>query len=492
MGAAAEHLGADDRREIASRLLREPRWHGGEVWAHCPWHAERTPGNAFSYNPQPDVAYCNSCGERGDIIDLYAAVHDLDKSEAFKEFMREFCPGASVGGGPSRRGRTPRMPQEYDSPTAWVPEEPASPSEKWRSKCGRVMTWGCEQLQEDRSVQRWLLDRGISPQTAIQFGLGWIPKSYYRERRSWGIAPEYHSNGKEKKLWIPRGLVIPYLRHGQLQRLRFRRFENDEMPKYYALPGSSKAPMWICRRGESSGPQAVIVIEAELDGIMAYEQAGDLVHVAALGSSSAKPHDPELLRILDNASCILLALDFDQAGQKALRWWRERYATATYWPVPEGKDPGDAYKTGVDIREWILEGLPPAFRVHAERRAELQERERTRDAARTDGPLPTGSQNKGAGDESESTPPRASQERAPSSPRDTVQEAIQLLRLLDARVTMDEDGGMSLAQNPKRAHKHWEDSRRLSALLFGDSDVGGILDAMGPGKWSARDLERML
>ncbi len=488
MGAAAEHLGAEERKAIASRLLREPREHGGEVWAHCPWHAERTPGDAFSYSPERDVAYCNSCGERGDIIDIFAAVHDLDKGEAFKEFMREFCPNAA-GSGQSRRGRTPRMPQEQGSPTSWQPENPEAPAELWRKKCGQVMAYGLEQLQNNQEIQRWLFDRGISLKTAVQSGLGWIPRSYYRERRAWGVDPEYHSSGKEKKLWIPRGLVIPYLRHGQLQRLRFRRFEDDEWPKYYVLPGSNKAPMWFRCSGESFGPWAVIVVETELDGIMLWERAGDLVHVAAIGSSSAKPHDPELLQVLDEAACILVSLDHEQSGIKALRWWRERYSSAIYWPVPQSKDPGEAYKAGVDIREWILEGLPPAFRVHSKRRAELSERERARDAARTAGPFATGSQNRGDGDAEQSSP-QSNQEQA--GPVDTVGEAIRLMRLLDAQVTMDESGGMSMDQNFKRAHKHWKDSRRLSALLFSDPDVGGILDAIGPGTWSARDLEGVL
>jgi len=489
MGAAAEHLGADDRRGIASRLLREPKEHGGEVWAHCPWHAERTPGDAFSYSPEQDVAYCNSCQGRGDIIDLFAAVHDLDKSEAFKEFMREFCPGA-VSGGQDRRGRTPRMPDQGRAATDWQPEDPGSPVETWRNKCGQVMTYGLQQLQEDRDIQRWLLERGISLRTAAQCGLGWISKSYYRERQAWGVEPKHHSDGREKKLWIPRGLVIPYLRHGQLQRLRFRRFENDEMPKYYALDGSSKAPMWFRCSGEGSGPRAALVVEAELDGIMLWERVGDLVHIVALGSSSAKPHDPELLQVLSDADCILVSLDHDQAGHKALRWWRERYATATYWPVPEGKDPGDAYAAGVDIREWILEGLPPAFRVHSERRAELTERERAREAARTDGPLPSGSQGEGAGSAPESAPAQSSQ--AQDGPRDAVQEAVRLLRMLGACVSVDEDGGMTLDEDPAKARKHWGASRTLSALLFADPDVGELLQAMGPGSWSARDIEGVL
>ena len=489
MGAAAEHLGAGDRKGIATRLLREPREHGGEVWAHCPWHEERTPGDAFSYSPEQDVAYCNSCQGRGDLIDLYCVAHGLEKSEGFREFMREFCPDAARGG-PRTRGRTPRMPGEGRQPADWQPENPEDPPELWRKKCGQVMAYGLEQLQENRDIQDWLRERGISLRTAVRFGLGWIPKSYYREREAWGVEPAYHESGKEKKLWIPRGLVIPYLRHQQLQRLRFRRFEDDELPRYYVLPGSSRAPLWIRRSTEASGPEAVVIVETELDALMLWELVGDLVHIAALGSSSAKPHDPELLQVLRDADRILLSLDHDEAGARALRWWRERYASATYWPVPVGKDPGDAYAQGVDIREWILEGLPPAMRIRAERGEEIAEREQARDAARTAGPSAAGSQGKGEG----SAPEQGSQQagQAQDGPQDAVDEAIRLMRLLGARVSVDEDGGATLEEDEARSRRRWGASRKLSALLFADPDVSDLLRAMGPGTWSARDLEGVL
>jgi hypothetical protein len=411
----------------------------------------------------------------------------LEKSEGFREFLREFCPDAARGAA-RPRGRTPRMPDEGRAPTDWQPEDPEAPAELWRKKCGQVMAHGLEQLQEDRDIQAWLADRGISLSTAARFGLGWIPRSYYRERRAWGVDPEHHADGREKKLWIPRGLVIPYIRHQQLQRLRFRRFEEDEYPRYYVLPGSSRAPMWM-RRTAEAGPEAVAVVETELDGIMLWERAGDLVHVAALGSSSAKPHDPELLRVLDSADRILVSLDHDQGGLKGLRWWRDRYASATYWPVPVGDDPGDAYAEGVDIREWILEGLPPAARIQADHARERTERERARDAARTAGPSTAGSQGRGGGGAEQSSS-QSDQEQA--GPVDAVDEAIRLMRLLGAQVTVDEDGGTTLVEDTSRAQRRWGASRKLSALLFADPDVGSLLDAMGPGTWSARDLEGVL
>ena len=58
--------------------------------------------------------------------------------------------------------------------------------------------------------------------------------------------------------------------------------------------------------------------------------------------------------------CILLALDYEDsgAGIVGLEWWLSTYAACLRWPTPEGKDPGNAFEMGVDIREWLDGGLP--------------------------------------------------------------------------------------------------------------------------------------
>ena len=32
------------------------------------------------------------------------------------------------------------------------------------------------------------------------------------------------------------------------------------------------------------------------------------------------------------------------------------------WSVPKGKDPGEAFELGVDIKEWVRAGLPRGLR----------------------------------------------------------------------------------------------------------------------------------
>jgi hypothetical protein len=53
-----------------------------------------------------------------------------------------------------------------------------------------------------------------------------------------------------------------------------------------------------------------------------------------------------------------VSLDSDVAGAKASwKWWLNHYQHARRWPCIKGKDPGEAYQNGLDIRAWTLAGL---------------------------------------------------------------------------------------------------------------------------------------
>ncbi|NMC49070.1 MAG: hypothetical protein GYA47_06555 [Desulfovibrio sp.] len=86
-----------------------------------------------------------------------------------------------------------------------------------------------------------------------------------------------------------------------------------------------------------------------------------------LAPASARP-DASAAAALSRADSILVALDSDKAG--ALAWdnpdptqwtWRARYSRAVRWPVPVGKDPGEAFAQGLDVTAWVIAGLPPVM-----------------------------------------------------------------------------------------------------------------------------------
>ena len=81
-----------------------------------------------------------------------------------------------------------------------------------------------------------------------------------------------------------------------------------------------------------------------------------------MGSVSAKP-DAATFSILRGSLQILNALDYDVAGAKAMAWWTDQFPQCDRWPVPQGKDPGEAIKMGIDLNSWIKAGLPPALTI---------------------------------------------------------------------------------------------------------------------------------
>jgi hypothetical protein len=132
------------------------------------------------------------------------------------------------------------------------------------------------------------------------------------------------------------------------------------------VPGSASVTTLI--RPEASGQlvrrEVYVIVESELDAMMIYQQAGDVCGAVALGSNSAHP-DIEASKILSGAAVILNALDFDKAGGSERQWWEKHFPQSKRWPAPRAKDPGDAYKAGVNIREWIKAGLPEGMRTAA-------------------------------------------------------------------------------------------------------------------------------
>jgi len=83
-----------------------------------------------------------------------------------------------------------------------------------------------------------------------------------------------------------------------------------------------------------------------------------MMNVVALGSAQGRP-DEATAELLNKMDFLLIALDFDEAGGKeAWRWWRKTYPEKVVrWPVPEGKDPGDYFKSSGSVRAWLSVGF---------------------------------------------------------------------------------------------------------------------------------------
>ncbi len=356
--------------ELASKhtkLKKVSSTKGGEWQGPCPDCGGKDRFHVWPNELEGKGAYwCRGCGKTGDNIQFLREFRGMSFHDACSEL------GIDVPNRPSpslaARFNSPQLPKAAPEPPPFVPAVHESPADLWQEKAEKFVAWAQDKLLWNTDAIDWLSKRGIDLETAKKFRLGWNPgedgKDLYRPRKSWGVAETYHEDGKPKKMWIPRGLVIPYSVGGVLQRIRIRRPEGE--PRYYVLPGSSMSVMLI-----GADRKAFVVVESELDAI-ACSAASPLAGSVALGSVSAKP-DAEAEAVLRKSMSILLSLDYDEAGKKAVAWWNNHFQNCTRWPVPMGKDPGDARSLGIDLEQWIRAGLPPALTIEAGSSVKKQE-----------------------------------------------------------------------------------------------------------------------
>ena len=354
---------------------------GGEWHGPCPCcgTSQSNPLKSDRFVVWPEVGgwMCRNCGA-GDDVEFLRRFESMTCPQAHEARGRactsETCPVlakcrvgrgkggealiATVAGSPRPRAR--RV-------TPWQPQPARVPAEVWRGKAATLVNWAHDKLLTCRAQLDYLAGRGLPLAAVKKYRLGWIPQDIYRPRESWGLPTEISARtGKPKTLWLPCGVVIPSYDADGVHRLQIRQPQGE--PRYYWVPGGGDDVLIV---GEQR--RAHVVVESGLDALLVEWLAGDLVGAVPLGTSSAKPKQ-NAAAALDKSLCILVALDFEprfneqigkneNPGGQAARWWVKTYEQAQRWPTPWGKDPGEYYQAGGDVRRWIIEGLPPGLAV---------------------------------------------------------------------------------------------------------------------------------
>lgn len=316
------------------QLEKQATTNGGEDGGTCPWCGSE---DRFRVWPETGRYWCRACGKAANEIQ-----HLIDRrGVSFKEAC--LVPGRYPG----------RCKHSSQPALSWSPAEAKTPRELWQIKARNFLAIAMNSLwsKQGEPIRAWLkAEKGLNDATIKKSMIGYTPMDIDEPRAAWGLEPLL-KDGTERRQWIPKGLVIPLIKKNKVMRLRIRRDNPDDGPRYTAISGSSEAPLII---GRDEG--AVVIVESELDAWLLSQEAGDLCAVAALGNAQAKP-DTETDTLLQEAPVILIALDTDNAGTKAnWNFWRDNYQ-AKRLPTIKGKDAGEARLNGLDIRTWIMAGL---------------------------------------------------------------------------------------------------------------------------------------
>lgn len=315
--------------------------------------------------------FCRRCGVYGDAIQFLRDYEGMSYAEACQHL------GVAVARSVPSLPRVPRQ-QPGQEPFEAVPSE--SPAELWQTKATKLSALAHQHLLAHPRWLAWLAGRGLPLEAVQRYRLGYNPgekgkSCLIRPRAAWGLPPVEPKPAKDGEapakpkttFWIPRGVVIPQLSaypDGPVRRLRIRRPNEDisqfkSETKYYVIPGSSMDAMIL-------GPQsqAFVVVESELDAIMLHHHVGDLVGVVSIQTANVRKIAADVHAALSRALCILVALDAEGAGGAGAKgWtrWAASFPRAKRWPCPVGKDPGEAFEKGANMRAWVMAGLPPAL-----------------------------------------------------------------------------------------------------------------------------------
>jgi len=238
-------------------------------------------------------------------------------------------------------------------PAIPVPEACEPPSQEWQARAWDFIAQAQHTLWSDDGAKAlsWLVGRGLSEDAITRGGLGYhAGNPEYEDLAAWGLPEELKDNGKPKRVWLPRGVVIPWVIGDDVWRVNIRRPVGE--PKYIGPNGWGNA---LYDADQLTTDRPAILVEGELDALTIKQVAGDLVTPTATGSTDGARRARWLARL---ALCplVLVAFDADKAGEEARRYWLAVLPNGRYWR-PFWGDANGMQQTGGDLRQWVAAGL---------------------------------------------------------------------------------------------------------------------------------------
>jgi DNA primase len=275
----------------------------------CPFHSEKTP--SFMVNPKKGIFHCFGCGVGGDAFGFVMRQDRL----TFPEAVRALARTAGVA----------------------LPEERGAPGDSGREELLRAVDLAARFYAEllwkpaGARAQAYLRERGIDPEVARRFGLGYAPDSWdalltFMRGETVGedtliaaglaVARDNRAGAYDRF----RGRLLFTIRDLQGRPVAFGgRAFGDEQPKYLNSPETAlytKGNLLYAAdtaRESIRGKNRALIVEGYVDCLMAH-QHGFTETVAALGTAFTPAQLALLRRYCDE---VVTFFDADAAGQKA-------------------------------------------------------------------------------------------------------------------------------------------------------------------------------
>jgi len=331
------------------QMRRVANTRGGEWCGPCP-----RCGGRDRFRVQPNYGergfwWCKQEDISGDDIQYLREFREMSFHDACSFLGRE--PGPSSN-----------LVKKENKPT-WEPKENIFPDEIWQGKSEALVDWCHKELMSDTgkdALEYLKTERGLSEKTIKFRRLGWNPKDVWPVRKAWGLPDGVNKEGKPiKKIYLPKGIVIPCFIDEQIQKVKIRlQKPKEDTPHYLPIPGGYTGPHVL-----GNNHKIFVIVESELCGILLHQEIGNLAGVIVLGSAYIRP-DKKIIDILKSAELLLIALDNephkkDNTGAKqSWNFWLKHFSQAKRWCPIEGKDPSEMWGSGkVNLREWVQVGI---------------------------------------------------------------------------------------------------------------------------------------
>ncbi|WP_278976606.1 DNA primase [Oligella urethralis] len=288
---------------------------GQNLQGLCPFHQEKTP--SFTVSPTKQFYHCFGCGAHGTAIRFVMDHVGL----SFPDAVRHLADSVGMvvpqpNYSPEARARFKARKTRYDL---------------LHEALDKAQNFYHHQLSQYRPAQDYLMQRGLTPEVAQRFGLGWSGS----ERQNLRHVFEDYAD----ELLIDAGIVIQNEQGLRYDRFRERitfpiynqrgriigfggRVVGKGQPKYLNSPetelfhkGSELYGLWENRQGIRKAA-TVLVVEGYMD-VVSLARYGIDYAVATLGTATTVDHINKLVKATNR---IVFCFDGDAAGQRAA--WR--------------------------------------------------------------------------------------------------------------------------------------------------------------------------
>ena len=324
---------------------------GGEFHSACP-----SCGGNDRFIIQPNKKqkkcygsyFCRQCQKKGDSIQFCMDFLGDSFSDASKKVGA--CVSSYVN---KREKKQPFQPQTVIRPSELF----VTKANEFNSVCHQELL-----KPHNEGVIKYLEGRGLPLEAVKEYKIGLCTKEIvfdlkhgFSDRKNWGLSDELKENNTIKSMYLPQGIVVPTIEpNGDVVRLKIRRTDykaGDKYPKYVAVSGSMNGLGII---GDLS--KEMIVVESELDAYTLHHAASDICFVVAVGSNIKTP-DNVTNFFAKKKRGLLICHDNDKGGEAMKAKWCSFYPNAMPYPTPIGKDIGDAFKQGLNVRQFVIDGL---------------------------------------------------------------------------------------------------------------------------------------